>query len=70
MSEVARELKTDVEKLPSVSHRFVFEADKKSSIDLVKENPEYKFITSKQNKITFTTETLSDYCKSLMNLEE
>lgn len=57
-------------KLHSTTHKYVFEADKKSSIETVKENEDYKFLTAKQNKITFTTETLISYCKRLMVLDD
>lgn len=56
--------------MPSVTHKFVFEADKKNSIETVKEKEDYKFLTAKQNKITFTTDDLIGFCKEYLSLEE
>ena len=69
--EVERELGgISVEKSTSAVHKWVFEADKKSSIETVKEKEDYKFLTAKQNRITFTTEELVGHCKDLTALEE
>ena len=57
-------------KIPSASYTYVFEADKKSSIETVKERDNYKFLTAKQNRITFTTEEMIGYCSECKSLEE
>lgn len=68
--EVAQHLSLEVEKVPSNTHRYVLEANKKLAIGKVKETPGYKFLTAKQTKITFITNALSRLCEQLRTVEE
>ena len=51
-------------------HRWVLEADKKQSIDFIKEKDGFKYLTSKQNKITFTTDQMTGFCQTLIYLDD
>ena len=68
--KVAKHLDLQVEKIPSNTHKYVLEANKKNAINKVKETPGYKFLTAKQTKITFITETLSKLCEMLRIVEQ
>lgn len=51
--EISEELGVTVKIAVSQRDKFIFEADKKKSHEKVKES--YKYLTARQNKITFTT---------------
>lgn len=70
MLKVSKHLDLEVEKIPSNTHKYVLEANKKLAINNVKETPGYKFLTAKQTKITFTTETLGRLCERLNIVED